>query len=70
MSVNKVIFVGRLGKDPEIRHTADNLAVANFSLATNRVRKDAGTSEYKQGLKIGMPGRHGCSRKKNRGDDV
>ena len=40
MSVNKVILVGNVGKDPDIRHTASNIATASFSLATNRVRKD------------------------------
>lgn len=35
MSVNKVILVGRLGQDPEIRSTASGASVANFSVATN-----------------------------------
>ena len=34
-SVNKVIIVGNLGRDPEIRHTQSGAAVANFSIATN-----------------------------------
>lgn len=34
-SVNKVILIGNLGKDPEVRHTASGAAVANFSIATN-----------------------------------
>ncbi|MBU8932593.1 MAG: single-stranded DNA-binding protein [candidate division Zixibacteria bacterium] len=35
MSVNKVILVGRLGKDPELKYTTSSRAVVNFSLATN-----------------------------------
>ena len=35
MSINKVILVGNVGKDPEIRHLDNNLSVANFSLATS-----------------------------------
>lgn len=35
MSVNKVIIVGRLGQDPEIRNTSSGTAVANFSVATS-----------------------------------
>ncbi len=35
MSINKVILVGNVGKDPEIRHLDSNVAVANFSLATS-----------------------------------
>jgi len=34
-SVNKVFILGRLGKDPEIRHTADGTPVANMSVATS-----------------------------------
>lgn len=39
-SVNKVILMGAVGKDPEIRYTAQNLCVANFSLATSKKAKD------------------------------
>lgn len=39
-TVNKVILIGRLGADPEIRHTPGGSAVANFNVATNRVWKD------------------------------
>jgi single-strand DNA-binding protein len=35
MSVNKVILVGHVGKDPEIRHLESGVAVASFSLATS-----------------------------------
>ncbi|OGC91134.1 MAG: single-stranded DNA-binding protein [candidate division Zixibacteria bacterium RBG_16_48_11] len=38
--VNKVILVGNLGKDPELRYTPAGQAVATFSLATNRKWKD------------------------------
>jgi single-strand DNA-binding protein len=34
-SLNKVLLIGRLGKDPEIRYTTDGSPVANFSLATS-----------------------------------
>ena len=40
MSVNKVILIGNLGKDPEIRYTTGGEAVANFSIATNEKWKD------------------------------
>jgi len=35
MSINKVILVGNVGKDPEIRHLDNNVSVANFPLATS-----------------------------------
>lgn len=38
--VNKVILVGNLGKDPEVRHLEGGAAVANFTLATTEVYKD------------------------------
>ena len=39
-SVNKVILVGNLGKDPEVRHMPNGDAVANFSIATTDTWKD------------------------------
>src|SRR3989338_8404978 len=38
--VNKVILIGNLGKDPEIRYTPQGAAVCNFSIATSRAWKD------------------------------
>jgi single-strand DNA-binding protein len=38
--VNKVILVGNLGKDPEIRHLENGRAVTNFSLATSEIYKN------------------------------
>lgn len=39
-SVNKVILVGRLGKDPDVRYTTDGTPVANFSVATDETFTD------------------------------
>ncbi len=41
-NVNKAIIVGRLGQDPEIRHTQSGTAVANFSVATSESWKKDG----------------------------
>jgi single-strand DNA-binding protein len=41
MGVNKAILIGNLGKDPEIRRTASQTAVATFSLATSERRKNS-----------------------------
>lgn len=35
MSVNKVILIGNVGKDPEVKHLESNVSVANFTLATS-----------------------------------
>ena len=40
MSFNKIIIIGNLGRDPELRYTPQGNAVCNFSLATNEKRKD------------------------------
>lgn len=45
MSVNKVIVMGRLGKDPELKATPSGASVCNFSVATSEAWKD------KQGVK-------------------
>ena len=45
--INKVILVGNLGKDPEIRHLESGASVANFSLATTETYKDRTTGERK-----------------------
>ena len=39
-SINKVILIGNLGRDPEVRFTQGGAAVANLNLATNEVFKD------------------------------
>src|SRR5713226_3277887 len=39
-SINKVILIGRLGKDPEVKYTPSGAPVAKFSLATDEVFKD------------------------------
>ncbi|HEX5168903.1 MAG TPA: single-stranded DNA-binding protein [Cyclobacteriaceae bacterium] len=46
--VNKVILVGRLGKDPEVRNLDSGVAVANFTLATSESYKDKTTGEKKE----------------------
>jgi single-strand DNA-binding protein len=40
MSFNKIIIVGNLGKDPDLRYTPQGIAVCSFSMATNEKRKD------------------------------
>ncbi|ENE1198170.1 single-stranded DNA-binding protein [Salmonella enterica] len=46
--VNKVILVGNLGQDPELRYMPNNTAVANLSLATSDTWKDKQTGEQRE----------------------
>ena len=47
-SVNKVILVGNLGRDAELRYTPGGAAVLNFSMATTETWKDKATNEKKE----------------------
>ncbi len=47
-SVNKVILVGNLGRDPETRYSADGAAIANVSVATTRRYKDASGQQQEE----------------------
>src|SRR5438876_7821639 len=47
-SVNKVILVGNLGRDPEVRHTQDGKAIVNLSVATSENWRDKQTGERKE----------------------
>lgn len=44
-SLNKVMLIGNLGKDPEVRHLENGTAVANFSIATSESYKDRNSGE-------------------------
>ena len=46
--VNKAIILGRLGRDPEIRHTPNGNSVCNFSIATSETWKDKNTGEKRE----------------------
>ena len=45
MSFNKIILVGNLGRDPELRYTPQGTPVCSFSLATNERRRDKNTGD-------------------------
>ena len=44
-SINKVILIGNLGKDPEVRYLENGVAVCNFSIATGETYKDKNSGE-------------------------
>lgn len=46
--INKVIIVGRLGRDPEVRYTQDGTAVTNFSVATSDEWRDKQSGEKRE----------------------
>jgi single-strand DNA-binding protein len=48
MSVNKVILIGNVGKNPEIKNLEGGVALASFPLATNETFKDKRTGEKKE----------------------
>lgn len=47
-TVNKVILIGNLGKDPEVRHLENGASVANFSIATSESYTDKTSGEKKE----------------------
>lgn len=47
-SLNKVMLIGNLGKDPEVRHTQDGKAIVNLTVATSETWKDKSTGEKKE----------------------
>lgn len=49
-SVNKVILVGNLGRDPEVRHTQDGKPIVNLSIATSESWRDKSTGERKESV--------------------
>ncbi len=46
--LNKVMLIGRLGQDPEVRYTPSEVAVANFSIATSEEWKDKNTGQKQE----------------------
>lgn len=52
MSLNKVLLIGNLTRDPELRSTPSGQSVANFGLATNRVWKDPQSGEKKEAVEF------------------
>ena len=55
-SVNKVILVGNLGADPEVRRTQDGKAIVNLRIATSESWRDKNTGDRKEKHEITIPG--------------
>ena len=47
-SVNKVILIGNLGRDPEVRHTQDGAPIVNMSVATSEQWRDKATGDRRE----------------------
>ena len=54
MSFNKIILVGNLGRDPELRYTAQGTPVCSFTMATSEKRKDRNGEFQEQRLRFGI----------------
>lgn len=52
MALNKVLLIGNLTRDPELRSTSSGQSVSSFGLATNRVWKDQSTNEKKEAVEF------------------
>jgi single-strand DNA-binding protein len=52
MALNKVLLIGNMTRDPELRSTSSGQSVSSFGLATNRVWKDPGTGEKKEAVEF------------------
>lgn len=62
--LNKAILMGRLTRDPELRHTQSNMAVCSFSLAIDRGRKDQNgerQTDFIDCVAMGPSGRVRCT---------
>ena len=46
--LNKVMLIGNLGKDPDVKYTQDGRAIANFNIATSEEWKDKASGERKE----------------------
>lgn len=47
-SVNRVVLIGNLGRDPEVKYSADGVAICNLSIATTSSWKDKASSEKRE----------------------
>lgn len=52
MDLNKVMLIGNITRDPELRSTASGQSVANFGLATNRIWKDPSSGERRESVEF------------------
>lgn len=56
MSVNKVILLGNVGKDPDVRYPEKGMAVARFTIATNERNGDKEHTEWHNIIMVGRNG--------------
>ena len=74
MTMNKMIIIGNLGRDPEMRYTPNGQAVTNFSVATNRryTTADGESREETEWFRISVWGRQAetCNQYLSKGQKV